>query len=72
MSSTKSGNVTHDANCATAESTRQVAVATAANQAAVRAAEITYFRTRKASALANGIQPGQFIAALYELGVGGQ
>jgi hypothetical protein len=34
---------------------RQVAVAAAANQAAVTAAEITYYRAVKASAVANGL-----------------
>jgi hypothetical protein len=72
MSATKTGNVTHDTNCQIAESTRQVAVAAASTQSAVRSAEIAYYRTCKASALANGIQPTQFISALYELGQGGQ
>ena len=51
----KSGVKAHDDTCLQAEMNRQVAVAAAANQAAVTAAEITYYRAVKASAVANGL-----------------
>jgi hypothetical protein len=68
---TPTGNKTHDASVLTAEVTRQVALKTASTQAAARTADIAYFRSVLASAKANGIQPGQFITALQELGTGG-
>jgi len=44
MPQIKTGNFTHDANCAAAEMTCQVAVAAAGNnQAAVTAAEIAFY-----------------------------
>jgi hypothetical protein len=71
MSATRTGNATHDNNMTAAEGVRQVAVVGATTQAAMRAADIAFHRTGLASAKANGIQPGQFIAALLELGTGG-
>lgn len=50
----KTGVKAHDDTCLQAKMTRQVAVAAAANQAAVTAAEVTYYRGVKASALGNG------------------
>jgi hypothetical protein len=37
----------------------------------VKAADIAFHRAGPASAKANGIQPGQWILALQELGTGG-
>jgi hypothetical protein len=65
----KTGVKLHDDTCLQAEMTRQVAVAAAANQAAVTAAEVTYYRTVKASCLANGLSEGvvECIQALKQL-----
>ena len=72
MSIIQSGNRTHDTTCLIAEGVRQVAVAAAAgNQATAAAAEIVFYRACRASAMANGIQEGQFSTALKELGTGG-
>jgi hypothetical protein len=60
----KTGVVSHDNTCLQAEMTRQVAVAAAANQAAVTAAEVTYYRAVKASALTNGLSEGVVEATL--------
>jgi hypothetical protein len=71
MSATKIGNTVHDANMTAAENTRQVALAGTPTAAAVRNADIAFHRTGRASAIANGISPAQFVAALMELGTGG-
>jgi hypothetical protein len=68
----KSGNVTHDSNVLAAENTRQNAVAAATTQSAAKTADIAFYRTAKASALANGIGVAQFTFALQQLGTGGQ
>jgi hypothetical protein len=68
---TPTGNRTHDASVLAAEVTRQGALKSASTQPAVRTVDIAYFRSVLASAKANGIQPGQFITALMELGTGG-
>ena len=67
----QSGNFVHDNNCTVAEMTRQVAVAAAgSNQSAVRAAEVTFYKTVKASALANGLlgELGAFNSVILQLG----
>lgn len=72
-------NRTHAAACVAAESTRQqeVAVAIAAGggsatvAAAVRTAEIKFYRALRDSAIANGQQSAQFHQALRDLGTGG-
>lgn len=69
MAIAQTGNRTHDAAVAVAESTRQVAVASATSQAGVRAAEISFYRTALASAKANGLPTANLITALAELGV---
>jgi hypothetical protein len=71
MAIIKTGNVAHDNAIALAEATRQVAVANAASQAAVRTAEITFYRAVRASCLANNNSAGieQANSALRELGV---
>jgi hypothetical protein len=65
--------VTHDAAVAKAQGVRQTAVATAAGsgatlQANVRAAEVTFYQTCKASAISNNISPAAFSDALRALG----
>jgi hypothetical protein len=66
----KTGNVTHDNNCYLSEMQRQVAVAAASTQAAVRSADATHFRTCLASAKATGCGLDPFLNGLHELGVG--
>jgi hypothetical protein len=68
MSVIKSGVKAHDDACAKAEGARQVAVASASNQGAVRSAEVTYYQTVKASAISNNISPSVFADALRSLG----
>jgi hypothetical protein len=68
MSVTQSGKKAHDDACNLSEGARQVAVRAAANQAAVVSAEVTHFRNCVVSAKANGVDAGQFLAALRELG----
>ena len=71
MSISHSENANHRAALQAAEMTRQSAVAAAGSQAAVKAAEITFYRTARASAIANGLSPTPFTYALLELGTGG-
>jgi hypothetical protein len=66
-----SGNKTHDAAVLVAEATRQNAVRAATTTAAARAAEIIYFRTCLASAVATGVMTEAYVNALKELGTGG-
>jgi hypothetical protein len=72
MSVTRSGVRLHDDALSAAEGARQVAVAAASTQAAVRSAEITFFRAYLLSCRTNnggsGIEPP--LTALRELGVG--
>jgi hypothetical protein len=56
-------NKTHEASCASAESSRQAAVA-----AAIAAGDIAYYRSVIASAKANGQPYGNFLEALTWLG----
>jgi hypothetical protein len=73
MSVIASENSTHRATVLAAELTRQNALqAAGATTASIKAAEIAFYRTCRASAIANGLSPHQFIMALDELGVGGQ
>jgi hypothetical protein len=69
----KTGVKAHDDVCILAEGARQVAVAGAASQAGVRAAEITFYRAVKASCIANNGYGGVEAAmnGLRELGTGG-
>jgi len=72
-------NRTHAAACVAAEGTRQQAVAAAIAAgggnavvaAAVRTAEIAFYRALRDSAIANGQQSAQFSQALRDLGTGG-
>ena len=50
-----SGNRTHDANLLAAHNVLQAVYKTAANQAAVKAGELVFFRTALASAKAQGL-----------------
>jgi hypothetical protein len=70
MSISKSGNSSHDNAVNAAEGVRQVACA-GASQSAAATAEVTFYRSAKASALANGVSPTVFIDALRALGTGG-
>jgi hypothetical protein len=70
MSQSKTGNTTHDNIVSAAESVRQSAVRVpGVSQAAVVAAELISYRACLASAIANGIERGVFIGALWQLGV---
>jgi hypothetical protein len=79
MSIIVNNNKTHETTVNLAESTRQVAVAQAiaagggsvAVQANIKAAEIAFYRSCVASALANNVQSGIFRTALVHLGTGG-
>jgi hypothetical protein len=70
MSKVQSGNPVHDAACAAADATLQLALV-GASQATAKSATITAYRTMRASALANNCGASQFIDALRELGTGG-
>lgn len=69
-------NKTHEASCASAESSRQAAVAaaiaagggSAAVAAAIKTGDIAYYRSVIASAKANGQPYGNFLEALTWLG----
>jgi hypothetical protein len=73
MSWQKTGVLAHDNACLVAEAVRQVAVAAASSQVQVRNAEIAFYRSVRASCVANnnysGIASATF--ALRELGTGG-
>lgn len=71
MSTTNSGNATHDTAVAKSESIRQAATVPGTSPTSVRSADIAHYRTCLASALTNGINPIPFVTALRELGVGG-
>jgi hypothetical protein len=73
MSVIYSENATHRAKVLSAEIVRQAALqAAGATTASIKAAEIAFYRTCRASAISNSLSPHQFIQALFELGVGGQ
>jgi hypothetical protein len=68
MSITKGENRVHNDTCNLSEMTRQSAVAAAVgNAATIRTLETAFYRACVASALANGVQPGAFLAALRDL-----
>jgi hypothetical protein len=69
MSAIYSENSTHRTNLINAERIRQAAVVAGASQATVMAAEITYYRSCLSSAIANNCNPGEFVEALWALGV---
>lgn len=70
----------HEASCATAELTRQAAVGSAkltfdsggshaTYAAAIKAAEIAFYRSVIASCVANGLPYSNFVPAFRDLGV---
>jgi hypothetical protein len=71
MSWSRTGNTVHDNTCLAAEGVRQIAVAGAAGQVQIRNAEIAFYRSVKASCIANNNYSGveQAMTALRELGV---
>jgi hypothetical protein len=71
MAKMRSGNFTHDQVCNTAEGVRQAEVAAAGSQAAVRTAELKYYRAVRDSCRSNNAGSGieQANAALRDLGV---
>jgi hypothetical protein len=79
LSVIQSTHLAHAATCTDSEMNRQGAVAaaiaagggSATVAAAVRTAEIAYYRRVIASCLANGLQSAQFGQALRDLGTGG-
>jgi hypothetical protein len=67
-----SENPTMQAALQNFEMIKQTAIqAAAGNAASIRAAEISYFRSARASAIANACGMTQFTDALHELGTGG-
>jgi len=73
MSCSQTGNKTHDTAVANAEGVRQTAVAAATTQAAVTAAEITFYRAVLSSCRSNLAGSGSeaAISALKSLGTSG-
>jgi hypothetical protein len=73
MSCSQTGNKTHDTAVANAEGVRQVAVANATTQAAVTAAEVSFYRSVLASCKSNlgGSGSEAAISALKALGTSG-
>ena len=79
MSSIQHENKVHQATCVASELSRQTEVSQAITAgggsatvaAAVRTAEIKFYRAVIASALANGLPSTQFADALRALGTGG-
>jgi hypothetical protein len=79
MSIIVSNNKAHQTTVNFAEGTRQVAVTaaiaagggSATVQAAIKTAEIAYYRSCVASCVANGVESGIFRTALQHLGTGG-
>ena len=74
MSTSKSGNATHDTKVQQAESVRQatvpatVAITAGPSRATVVTAEATFARAAAVSAAANSVQPVVFLTMLRELG----
>jgi hypothetical protein len=65
----KTGNSAHDATVVSAESTRQSAVNVAGvSQATANTATVTFYRACLASKIANGLDAGNEIGALKNLG----
>jgi hypothetical protein len=67
----RTGNAAHNAACLAADAVYQSAIAGTPTMAVPHAADITRVRAYRASALANGIPDGQYVAAFRELGTGG-
>jgi hypothetical protein len=72
MPSIRSDNKTHEQTCSVLESTRQAAIAAAGSSAAaIRTAEIAYYRSIIASCVTNNLPFSNFTQALINLGTGG-
>jgi hypothetical protein len=72
MSVIRSDNKAHEIVCSTAESNRQAAVAAAGSSAAaVRAADVAFYRAVIASCKTNSLPFSNFTYALIDLGTGG-
>jgi hypothetical protein len=69
MSKYGGDNQQHGSDVAVAEGVRQSAVAAASGQAAVTAAEITFYRAALKSGLANSVSVADYVFALKQLGV---
>ena len=72
MSSSSTGNKTHDATVNAAEAARQSTVVTTASRATVVAAEVTFFKAAVASAITNAVNPVPFMTAMREAGRGSE
>ena len=70
MSTSNTGNTTHDNNINKAEGSRQSGISTT-SQTVTTSAEIVFYRSALASALANNCSPSCFVRALQQLGTGG-
>jgi hypothetical protein len=70
MSSIRSDNKTHEANCSIAESNRQAAAANG-SPAALKASDIAFYRAVIASCQTNGLPFASFRQALIFLGTDG-
>lgn len=71
MSSSLTGNKTHDDAVSKGEGVRQ-SVASGSSQATYISADVLYYRAVAKSALANGVSASAAMSALKELGVTGQ
>jgi hypothetical protein len=71
MSIIHSDNATHRANLLSYEAARQAAYAADSSAAAIKAAELAFYRSARSSAIANNCSPSQFTVALVQLGTGG-
>jgi hypothetical protein len=69
MSAPFNENKAHYATILAAEGVRQIAVAAATTQSAVRAADLAYARTGLKSAIANGVETASWTMLLAALGV---
>jgi hypothetical protein len=69
MSAPYSENKTHRDTVNAAEGVRQVAVAAATTQSAIRTAELAFARTGLKSAIANGVETASWTMLLLSLGV---
>jgi hypothetical protein len=70
VSTSNTGNKTHDDAVRAAEGARQAGVSST-SQATTTSADIVFYRAARASAIANGLSPSCFGDALRNLGTGG-
>ena len=70
MAAPYSENSSHRATLLSLEAQRQASVVAAAgNAGAIKTAEISFYRSARASAISNNCSPAQFTNALRELGI---